>query len=309
MHLSPVHLPTPKAAADLPQTYWGKILGMTPVALTILATLLAGLASGEMTKAQYDLSLAAQLQSKAGDQWAFFQAKRLRGSMQLSTLEILQATGEVHPVTTDALSGAVSLPANEADRSALGFVLRGEIPVGATPPAPDPKTSAALAALDQNTSQQETNRVLAALDERTLEADLRAARDRARAFDDAVHPIAKLSDQVDAELSAHRVEHVALARDFTALRLRFTALRYEAEARLNQAVAQLLEVQVKKSNLSADRHHDRSERFFYGMLAAQAGVIMATFALAARQRNFLWSAAAIAGLGAIAFALYVYLCV
>jgi hypothetical protein len=36
-------------------------------------------------------------------------------------------------------------------------------------------------------------------------------------------------------------------------------------------------------------------------------VIIATFAIAARQRNLLWSIAAAAGLLAITFAIYVYL--
>jgi hypothetical protein len=43
------------------------------------------------------------------------------------------------------------------------------------------------------------------------------------------------------------------------------------------------------------------------MLAAQAAVIVATFALAARQRNLLWGLAAGAGVLAVAFAIYVYL--
>ena len=51
------------------------------------------------------------------------------------------------------------------------------------------------------------------------------------------------------------------------------------------------------------------QRFFFGMLAAQLGVIVSTFALAARQRNLLWGIAAGAGILAIAFAVYVYLCV
>ncbi|MGH7943572.1 MAG: hypothetical protein ACREH8_10020 [Opitutaceae bacterium] len=71
--------------ADLPQSKWGRVLSATPVVLAVISTLLAGLASSEMTKAQYDRSLAAQLQSKAGDQWSFFPAKRLRGALQNST--------------------------------------------------------------------------------------------------------------------------------------------------------------------------------------------------------------------------------
>jgi uncharacterized membrane protein YjgN (DUF898 family) len=84
-------------------------------------------------------------------------------------------------------------------------------------------------------------------------------------------------------------------------------MRYEVEARLNQAVANLYELKVRQSNLSAERHQSRSQRFFFGMLAAQLGVIIATLAMAARQRNLLWSLAAGAGLLAIVFAVYVYL--
>src|SRR5206468_2976576 len=55
-------------------------LTATPIVLTVVATGLAGLSTSEMTLAQYHRSLAAQNQSKASDQWGFFQAKRLRGT-------------------------------------------------------------------------------------------------------------------------------------------------------------------------------------------------------------------------------------
>jgi hypothetical protein len=90
-------------------------------------------------------------------------------------------------------------------------------------------------------------------------------------------------------------------------RLRYTSARYDLEAKLNQTVANLLELQVRKNNISAEHHHNRSQRFFYGMLAAQLGVIVSTFAMAARQRNALWAIAAIAGIIAVGFAIYVYL--
>jgi hypothetical protein len=89
--------------------------------------------------------------------------------------------------------------------------------------------------------------------------------------------------------------------------LRYAAVRYEVEARLNQGIANLYELQVRKSNISAERHHKRSGKFFFGMLAAQAAVVVSTFSLAAQKRNFLWSVAAIAGLLAIVFAIYVFL--
>src|SRR4051794_12919331 len=89
--------------ADLPPSKFGKLLAATPVVMTVVATLLAGLATREMTVAQYDRSLAAQQQSKAGDQWNFFQAKRLRSQLQRNTHDIVQATTEVGALDTDAV--------------------------------------------------------------------------------------------------------------------------------------------------------------------------------------------------------------
>jgi hypothetical protein len=43
------------------------------------------------------------------------------------------------------------------------------------------------------------------------------------------------------------------------------------------------------------------------MLAAQAAVIVSTFSIAAQKRSFLWSIAALAGIAATLFAIYVYL--
>jgi hypothetical protein len=57
--------------SDVPQNKFGKMLAATPVVMAVIATMLAGLASSEMTRAQYDRALAAQQQSKAGDQWSF----------------------------------------------------------------------------------------------------------------------------------------------------------------------------------------------------------------------------------------------
>jgi hypothetical protein len=45
------------------------------------------------------------------------------------------------------------------------------------------------------------------------------------------------------------------------------------------------------------------------MLAAQMAVIISTFSIAARQKSLLWSLAAAAGMAAVSFSVYVYLCV
>src|SRR5271154_2021052 len=90
--------------ADLPQNKWGKILAATPVVMAVIATMLAGLASSEMTKAQYDRSLAAQLQSKAGDQWSYYQAKKSRSALAHNSLDLLAATGDTLPLDATILS-------------------------------------------------------------------------------------------------------------------------------------------------------------------------------------------------------------
>jgi len=268
--------------SEVPQTKWGKTLLATPVIMTVIATLLAGLASSEMTKAQYDRALGAQLQSKAGDQWAYFQAKKLRGAMQRNSFEILTATTDLRPIENPLLE-KVPAPANASL---------------------DSKVEAALQAIEKQQPETELADLLKLVDDKTLAAALQAFKDNALAFDSLTAPANQALDQLEKSLPAG---DKAAARDLTAARMRYNSTRYDAEARLNQTVANLYELQVRKANISAERHHKRSGKFFFGMLAAQAAVIVSTFAIAAQKRNFLWSVAAIAGIAAIAFAIYVYL--
>jgi hypothetical protein len=322
---------------DVPPTNWGKMLAATPVVMAVVATLLAGLASSEMTRAQYDRALAAQQQSKAGDQWSFFQAKRLRGAFQRNSLDLLQSLIELRPLDAAVLQHAAEqMPAqpnqpeaarvrtemlaaldSAAGQKALACLQRGDVPPVGPTAAPDPAVKAALDAVENLKPEPELASLLARVSDKALDGALRAAQDVAQTFDTATKPINNSIDQLE-NLVARQASCLrgmpsspgtgaSLSRDFTAARLRYTALRYEVEARLNQAIANLYELQVRKSNISAERHHDRSQRFFFGMLAAQLGVIVSTLAMAARQRNLLWALAAAAGLLAIAFAIYVYL--
>ncbi len=266
---------------DMPQTTWGKILSATPIVMTVIATLLAGLASSEMTRAQYDRAFGAQLQSKAGDQWGYFQAKKLRAAMQRNSLELLQATADAHPLENPALD---NIP-----------------PVAA--PALDANLQTALVAVETEKPEIEIAGDLKQVDDKTLAAALQAARDQAREFDVALAPANQAIAQLETSLPA---ADKSAARNLTATKMRFSGMRYDAEAALNQHIGYLLELQVRKANLSAERHHRRSQKFFFGMLAAQAGIIVSTFAMAARQRNLLWILAAAAGLAAVVFAIYVY---
>lgn len=296
--------------ASLPATRWGKLIGATPVVMTVIATLLAGLANSEMTKAQYDRSLAAQLQSKAADQWAFFQAKRVRGAVQSGTLDVVQLTGMDNRIDADGLRAlAATMAEPEKVQSALGFLLSGKLPESAPPPKLDPRVQEALAAMERSAPNAELASLLRSATPELLGAAVRAAEDHAKGFDGLLRPIVthgdRLGDLLDPMTAAPANQK--LVRSFAQLRLRYSSQRYDAEAALNQRIAVLRELQVRQMNFSAERHHQRSQRFFYGMLAAQAAVIISTFAMAAHQRNLLWSLAASAGMAAILFAGYVYL--
>lgn len=292
--------------ADLPPSKWGKVLGATPVVMTVIATLLAGLSNSEMTKAQYARALAAQQQSKAGDQWAFFQAKRLRSAIQLGTLDTVQFTaGTVQPDANALRAFAATLPEPDGVQAALAVLLSGRLPEIAQPVPPPAEVQAILQGMEQGLPDADLVPRLNAAKPAVVSAAIRAAQADVRAFDERLQPVVSGGDRLGEAIDASG--QAELRRDFARLRLAYSAMRYDAEAVLNRAVANLHEVQVRQSNLQAERHHLRSLRFFYGMLGAQAAVIIATFAMAARQRNLLWSLAAAAGLGAVTFAAYVFL--
>jgi hypothetical protein len=282
---------------DLPPTKWGKILSATPVVMAVVATMLAGLASSEMTKAQYDRAFAAQLQSKAGDQWSYYQAKKLRSAVARNSLDLLAATSDVKPLDAGTLQNT--------DAATVAALVKNEIPTATTAKF-DADVQSALDAVAGSKPESEITADLAEIKSGQLTNALAAATQVALDFDNATKSINKTSDKLDDALMSGDKEKF---RSFSAARLRYSATRYDTEARLNMAVADVYELQVRQGNISAERHHRRSAKFFYGMLAAQLGVIIATFALAARQRNFLWSIAAAAGAAAVSFAVYVYLCV
>src|SRR5689334_24736563 len=103
--MSTVPTATP-APADPSKSSAERALAAVPVALTVLATVLAGLSSSEMTRSMYYRSLAAQEQSKAGSQWAFFQAKRMRGTTLEANTELLRTLADVPPLSAELLRTA-----------------------------------------------------------------------------------------------------------------------------------------------------------------------------------------------------------
>ncbi|MBL8795144.1 MAG: hypothetical protein JNM56_14640 [Planctomycetia bacterium] len=87
---------------------WETVLTTTPVVLTVIGTVLAGLSSSEMTLAQYYRTLAAQSQSKAANQWNFFQVKRIRGTSLEVYLDLLPAPARMSVLDAPSLLTAAN---------------------------------------------------------------------------------------------------------------------------------------------------------------------------------------------------------
>jgi hypothetical protein len=84
--------PAPAVPAPIEKKPWfDTVVISTPVLLTVIATFMIGRSSTEMTMAQYYRSVAGQNQSKVGDQWGFFQAKRIRGQILEGNADLLMS--------------------------------------------------------------------------------------------------------------------------------------------------------------------------------------------------------------------------
>jgi hypothetical protein len=370
--------------------------------MTILSTLLAGLSSSEMTQAQYHRSLAAQYQSKAGDQWGFFQAKRIRGSGLENSAEMLQT--QVHlsdsselemlahrvsltlrriakgnenqavkadstqagkenslltaleQLRTTAQAGSAKAATSEKAihealnqpevRQLFDFLKRGKLAATDDQAHEDPLVNQALQALAERRPDSEINQIVAELDNEKIQQALEVAQKNAKNADEATEPITKGLAEVEQAVKSHMAsampvlsalrkaqdasemesnkessaylqtalspaklqpEIEQLQKGFRAVHLQYNGLRNRREADYNQKIAYVDEIQVHKSGLTSERHRQRSKNFFYGMLVAQAGMAISSFALAARQKSVLWTLACLAGLTAVTFSGYVYL--
>ena len=98
----------PPEKPEKPKTTWERVVTSTPVVLTVVATILAGLSSSEMTRAMYYRAMAAQHQAKVSDQWNFFQAKRIRGTSMDLTISMLRSASGAGRVSMDSLQATAS---------------------------------------------------------------------------------------------------------------------------------------------------------------------------------------------------------
>lgn len=319
-----------------------------PVVLTVIATIFAGLSSSEMTRSMYYRSLAAQFQSKAGAQWGYFQAKKMRAATldansDLALLFVVKPLDEAMangvraairqaPESETRKNAALAAALRNLDaalnqeplQAAYPFLSSSELPlVTGTPPASGAMADA-LSAIRSHSAQIRSDDVVANIPAAEIDSAIVAAQASARAFEQACDPPVKAIRGLERALGdvyritgsptdgpeslrplAGSIHGAALSLRFAAQD--FTARRYDREARDNQQIGELYEVQVLRAGFDSERHRNRSKNFFYAMLCAQAGVTIASLALARTRQSMFWLFAAAAGFAALALGAYVYL--
>lgn len=276
--------------AEEKKSLFEKLGAALPIGLTALATVLAGLSTGELSRAMYWRSTAAQDQGKANDQWSLAGFKRDRSLMCETTAETLKAVGGYR-----TLPELAKTPPPEFVQQVGGW-MSGTV----TPPADDPGVRAVLWAMQMG-YDSDAMALARNVDLAALNAEIR----------NGLNKVVEVEKAFDAELAAAKRQAATATGEtraaVVATRYEVDARRYRAEATANQWVGFLYEVRVKTSTAQSERHRQRSENFFFAMLAAQVGGVGSSLALARKRRSVLWLVAAVAGLAAIGFGAFVYL--
>jgi hypothetical protein len=235
--------PFPELDPGRKRTAWETIVITTPVILTVVATVLAGLSSSEMSSAQYFRSLAAQMQSKVSDQWGYFQAKKLRAEQCGNTVAIIRGMSQSIPMDQQEFSQTIGQLMNEmrvvathvGDANARAFqlqlpadttrpdgmdqmaaFLRGDIPSVEERPIGNQQIVDAIRAVGSNATEADLEQQAGKVPEDDLDKATTVANQNSAAFDNAVDQItvkySALAQSCEA-ISRHAAAFERAARD------------------------------------------------------------------------------------------------
>jgi hypothetical protein len=299
--------PTPEP----PKSLLEKVGAALPIALTVLATVFAGMSTGALQQAMYWKSQAGQDQSKATSQWSFAGFKVNRALvMQTAAAQLrFSAGGKKADFAIDQ--------AKKEDQhyvKALAW-LNGKGLPSAYRRGADSKARADKAGLPDLTVQ-DLPELLDMIRNRAPEDHiLQKARhvskvDLNNAIDDAEAANQKITDGdwgpivdaarklVDGVVYKKEADPAKVAAAQAAM-FELERSRYRAEATLNQEIASLYEARVQTSTAESDKHRQKSQNLFIAMLVAQIGAVVSSLALGRKLRGGLWVLAAIVGLAAL----------
>lgn len=286
---------TTPTEADPPKSIANKIGTALPIALTALATAFAGMSTTELQRAMFWRSYSAQDQAKATSQWTLAGFKRDRALICQSTASQLRA------LSGNAENPFAVSPPSGADRLAIEW-LAGQGPPGESLP---------------EIGDESLKKLLADIQSRVPESDLRKQGRLVKpgvvnsAIDEAERANEKIDQNWDTTLkAAAKLVADSNKESRTAAQAAGFELdrrRYRLEANLNQELSLLYEARVRVSSAISDKHEQKSENFFYAMLAAQIGATVSSLGLARKHKSLLWTIAGCTGLVALSIGGYVYL--
>ena len=119
------------------------------------------------------------MQSKAGDQWNYYQAKKLRSASARNSLDLLAATTGIHPLAAQALGNA--------DAATIAAFTQNQLPAATVPKFEDTIQSA-MDALGNSAPEAEVSADLAKVKDSDLVEALKAGQQAALDFDNATKP-------------------------------------------------------------------------------------------------------------------------
>ena len=286
--------PTP----DAPKTLFDRVGVALPIALTALATALAGMSTGELQQAMYWRSYAAQDQAKATSQWTLAGFKRDRALIcQVASAQLRAVGGAGSPIPPGA--GA----------EATGWLAGGGPPPAKLPEVTDEALAKLLDDLRSRAPEDELIRQARRVSGEAVTAAIDAAEKSVEQTDRDWEPTLKAAATLVAD-AARRPAGAAGTPSGVgeqAACFELERRRYQIEASLNQGVSLLYEARIKVSSAQSDRHQRKSKQFFYAMLAAQVGATVAALALARKKQSLLWAVAGGTGLVAVVIGASVYL--
>jgi len=277
-----------------PKSRFEKVGAALPIALTALATAFAGMSTGELQKAMYWRSYAAQDQARATSQWTLAGFKRDR------SLTCQVAAAQLRAVAADPANPFAGAAPAGADPTAAAWLSGKGPPPAKLPEVADEPLQQLLAAIQHRTPEAELVKQAGHVTAAGVNAAIDQAEKAVEELDQQWNPTIKAA----ADLAAGSGKSAAAAQ---AAGFDLERRRYRIEAGLNQGVGYLYEARVRVSAAESDRHQGKSRQFFYAMLAAQVGATVSALALARQQKSILWAVAGGTGVVAVAIGAYVYL--
>lgn len=290
------------------KSFLEKLGAAIPVAMTAIATVLAGMSTGGLSQSMYWRSTAAQDQAKTNDQWTFAGFKRSRSF-----------DAEVASAELDAISGYAKVdklePTKEPEliKQVRDWMASSEEKPG-QPPIADAGIVAVLQAIHHRKPEADVLALARSVNRDELEKVLNEAMAKSLAtetqWDDERKKARAATDKAREALKTAtgpaRADAIAAVTAARGVQYDIDNRRYRAESTMNQWVGFLTEVRVKTSTATSDRHLKRSYNFFTAMLIAQVGSVIASLGMN-RKMGSLSAIAVLAGLVAVGFGAYVFL--